>query len=182
MGKAMTRARLVRTALALLPAMALCACVAEAERYPSLARRPAERIGGSVEAVPTDAAPAPQLGEGPSAAISTRISQLLDAARTAQRDFAAKRPAAERAVAGSSTFGTEAWATASTGLAQLESAHGGAVGALAQLDQMEVDQRIAADGVVTPDIAAIVTARNEVAAIVDAQSEVLAGLRSRVAS
>jgi hypothetical protein len=177
MGETMTRAMLVRTALVLLPAMALGACV-ENDRYPPLARRPAERIGGGIEAAPNEVAPAPP--PGISAGITGRIAQLVDAARGAQRDFADRRPAAERAVAGNGAFGSEAWASASSGLAQLETAHGGAVKALAELDQMEVDQRVAADGAVTPDIIAIVTARDEVAAIVDAQADVLAGLRSRV--
>jgi hypothetical protein len=179
-GAAMTRASLIRIGLGLLPVLALGACVGDVARYPSLARRPAERIGGSVAPTPTEPAPAPA---GPvDAAVAARVSQLLDSARTAQRDFADKRPAAERAVAGGSTFGSEAWASASTGLAQLETAHGGAVQALAQLDQMEVDQRVVAAGAETPEIAAIVSARDEVSKIVEDQSEVLTRLRGRVAN
>jgi hypothetical protein len=151
-----------------------------ASRYPSLARRPAERMSGTALPAPAASEPADTASEAPSADVASRTAQLLEEGRGSQRGFAAEQAAAERAVAAAGAAGSDNWARASIALARLQTAHDAAVQALAQLDQLEVADRTDAAGAITPNSAAIVGARDEVAAIVDAQAAVIARLRDKL--
>ena len=160
--------------------LALSACAAAPGRYPSLERRPAERITGSAAPASADAVPT-AVPDAPSADLATRVAQLLDQARAGQRGFAAKQAGAERAVASAGSLGSESWATASTALAEIESIQGDAAQALAELDQLEATQQLTDAGAQTADVTAIAAAREEVAKIADQESAVIARLRERLA-
>jgi hypothetical protein len=178
MGLAMKRAGLVRNGLCLAFALAIGGCAASTARYPSLERWPAERMAfvpGSAStesATPADNTVSPDL--------SAKLASLVGQARGSRSDFAARQPATERALAAGGAPGSDSWARASTALAELETARDPAVQALAQLDELEVDNRTKQAGAENADTAAIVAARDEVAAITDAQAQVVTRLRARL--
>ncbi len=102
---------------------------------------------------------------------------MVEQARLAHGRFEAARERAERTVAaGSGTArGSEPWAVASVALAGLESARSEAMIALADLDQLYAQARVAGDGTV-----AIAAARDSVAGWIGQEDEVLAALRGRL--
>lgn len=161
------------TALALL----LAGCAADTTNYPSLARRPAERITGSAETVPADAAPQPPAL--PSPELSARLSQLVDQAQAAHRDFLAKRERASGLVgaARGAAVASESWSVASVALAELEAARSRAMIALADLDSLYAAERVAGG-----PAAAVGAAREQVIALVGEEDAVLADLRGRLSA
>jgi hypothetical protein len=172
----MKRARTGQLAAALI--VTLTACSADTTNFPSLARRPAERMVGS----PAPAAPAP-VAPVPDAGLPARLATLVEQARDADRRFAARREAAERIVVrgSGSAPGSESWAIASVALADLESARSDAMIALADLDELYAASRTASGMPGSGgDWATIAAARDQVISLIAEEDRVLADLRGRL--
>ncbi|EQB15846.1 hypothetical protein [Novosphingobium lindaniclasticum] len=164
--------------LTLAAALSLTAC-STAGSYPSLAYRAVERT-----AMPAAAAPAPppvQLPP-PTADLTTRIGGLVAAAREADKQFAAKRPAAERAVsaAARSSRTSDAWVSAQVAVSALQASRDTAVASLADLDSLYADARQAEPVGDSPSAQAIDTARGQVQALVDSQNAAITALDTRL--
>lgn len=175
MEAAMTRLQLAAAcALAALP---LAGCAADYDNYPSLARRPAERITGSAEPAPPTTAPPPVVA--PSADLAARLAQLADQAQAAHREFTGRQGRAEQLVSAASgaSVGSENWAQASVALADLESSRSQAMVALADLDEIYAAERIGGGSGT-----AIAATRDRVIGWIGEEDEVLARLRGRIAS
>lgn len=166
-----------------LAALLLAGCAADYSAYPSLARRPAERVGsaaervsGTAEVVAAIPAPPPP---APSPDMIARLGQLSDQAQAAHSEFSKRRSEAQRLVsaAGGASVGGEGWAQASVALAGLETARSQAMIALADLDAL-----YAAESVAGSDVTAIGATRDRVIAWVGEEDQVLAQLRGRIAS
>ncbi|MBW8783770.1 MAG: hypothetical protein JF593_03895 [Novosphingobium sp.] len=164
--------------VAMLP-LALTACAAAGD-YPSLARRPGERVTGSAPPVAPavePSTPAPP----PSASLATRLDQLVVQARGAHQRFVAAQPRTERlaAAARGAAMGSDNWSVASIALGELESLRSQAMIALADLDALHVETTIAAaGGSRIGDAAAVVAARQQVITLVGSEDDVLARLRA----
>lgn len=146
------------------------------EGYPSLARRPAERYA---EMAPPPAPPAVKAPEVLDSATAARITPLLEQARAAHGAFMAERASATAVIKGSSgaALGSEGWARASTALGKLESKRAGVTLALAELDQVHVDQKMnGGDG------SSIAAVRDQITAWVADEDAVLADLKARIAA
>lgn len=151
----------------------LSACASSNDQFPSLARRPAERITGIAEAATPLPAPAPTLAP-PNLALTARLAGLVEQARSAHGRFQTRVPRAEQA-AGGGSMGSERWAVASVALAELESARSGTMVALADLDEL-----FAAESVAGRDASAVNAARDQVIGWVGEEDRVLAELRRRM--
>lgn len=167
----------MRPFLALFPALLLCAC-ASTGTYPSLERRPGERITGTAEPAPAETRPAPDPA-AVSGDLKARLAALVERARAAHATFMTKRPRAETLAVGAPR-GSEGWAVATVAVSELESARSNVMIALADLDAMHVAERTANPNAVTNEAAAISEARDTVMALVASEDEVLARLRGRV--
>lgn len=159
-----------------LVAMLVTGCTADTTNYPSLARRPAERVVGSLEVVPAPPAPA-QPPAPPSPELSARLAQLVAEAEEAHRSFVAQRDEAARRVAAArgAAVASENWSIAAIALAELEAARSRAMIALADLDALYAAERI-----VGGPAATIGAARDRVIALVGQEDAVLADLRGRL--
>jgi hypothetical protein len=176
----MRRASVSLVPLALVLLLGACA---SAKDYPSLARRPVERMTGSSEVVAPEATPRPLAPLSPE--LTTRLAQLVDQARGADQRFAARRDGATRLIsAGSGAApGSDGWSAASIALGELESARSDAMVALTELDDLYTNESIAAAE--TGDhgkVATIADARDQVTALVSAEDGVLAQLRGKLGS
>lgn len=157
-----------------LAAMLVSGCAADTTNYPSLARRPAERVVGTSEVVPAQPAPVPA---PPSAELTARLAQLTAEAQMAHSTFLSKRDGAARLVraAHGAAVASESWSVAAVALAELEAARSRAMIALADLDALYAAERI-----VGGPAAAIGEARDRVISLVGQEDEVLADLRGRL--
>ena len=159
---------LAATALAL----ALAACAADQDAYPSLARRDVER---AASAEPAPIPPAPAQPADP--VLAPRLDQLIDRAGKAHERFAARRGRAEQLTSSAlgSAIASESWAVASVALADLESTRSEAMIALADLDQLYAAARIGGT-----EAGAIAEARDRVMGWIGEEDRVLATLRDRL--
>lgn len=125
-------------------AFGLSACAATRD-YPSLARRPAERITGSADVVAPTPAPSPPPAP-PSPEVTGRLAQLVERARTAHAKFGARQGEAERLIAAASGAapGTESWSVASIALGDLDSRRSEAMIALGELDEIYAAEAVKA--------------------------------------
>lgn len=166
-----------RPIFALLPALALSACASTGD-YPSLERRPGERITGTAQPVtpetPATADPAAIPGD-----LKSRLAALVNRARDAHARFNERRPRAESLATGAPR-GSEGWAVATVAVSELESARSDAMIALADLDALHAADRVANPNAVSNEAAAIALARDTVIALVTAEDEALARLRGRL--
>lgn len=186
-------------------AMMLTACSGTAEGgYPSLARRPAERVAGaplppcaqgpaadcadcapgrtSGSALPVAAATEPAAPAISDPATQSRLASLVAQARGAHERFRAKQPGTERALsaAAGGPVASDAWSTAAIALADLESARNDTSAALSALDSLFVEDSLAHPATPGPDSAAIADARATAAELVALEDAVLARLRPRL--
>jgi hypothetical protein len=174
----MRRASATLLSLALLVPLGACAA---AKDYPSLQRRPAERMTGSAPVVSPQKPPLPP--SVPGLELGSRLARLVEQARTAHERFASKRANAERLVAagGGGEPGSEGWSVATVALSDLESARSDAMLALAELDELYATETIVASQ--TGDKAkttAIAGARDQVIALIGEEDGILAHLRERM--
>lgn len=161
--------------------VALSACAAT-DSYPSLARRPAERITGSADVVAPAPAPSPPPAL-PSGDFSARLAQLTDQARAAHQRFGEKRERAESLIAGAagSTVGGESWSVANIALADLEAARSDAMVALGELDEIYTAESLkAADTGNTSSADAAKAAHVQVDGWVAEEDAVIDRLRGRL--
>lgn len=158
--------------------LGLAAC-STAGSYPSLAYRGAER---SALPAPAEPAPPPVQLPPPSADLTTRISGLVTAAQDADRQFASKRPAAERAVGAAARAArtSDSWVSAQVAVSALQASRDTAVAALADLDSLYADARTAAPTDESPSTKAIDAARQQVQGLVNAQNDIISGLDARL--
>jgi len=177
-GSAMARARKVFLPITLVALLGACA---SSGNYPSLERRPAERVNGSAQAVTPERPPAPQPAASPD--LAPRLGQLVEQARAAHQRFAAKRANAERLVAanGNAAPGSEGWSVTTIALSDLESARSDAMLSLAELDRMFTTESIAAtESGNHASVDLIAAARDQVTALIDEEDGVLTALRARM--
>ena len=162
----------------IVPTLALLAgCAQDAGEYPSLARRPAERISGTAPVVVPEAPPAPPPPLSPE--LAARLTQLGNMVVKSHGEFTAKEARARSLVGAASgaAVASERWSVATVALAELESARSEAMIALADLDMLYASARIAGDPATV-----IGETRSRVLAVVAREDAVLAELRGRMAS
>ena len=154
--------------------LALAACAKDEGTYPSLAKRPAERITATWPPAPPPPPPAPAPLEP---GTIERLDLLVAQARSADARFHGKEARARTLVtaAAGAPMGSEAWSVASVAVAELEVARAKTMQALSGLDSVYADTRTAGR-----DTAPIDTARQTVIAIVSGQDRVLADLRGKL--
>lgn len=155
-------------------AMALSACATDEGTYPSLAKRPGERITATwPPAPPPPEAPLPPLD---SAAVN-RLDLLLAQVRSADARFHAKEGRARTlvAAAGRAPMGSEAWSVATVAIAELEAARAQAMVAMSELDSLYVSARTEGR-----DVTQIDATRNQALAIITQQDLVLDSLKGRL--
>lgn len=177
---------------ALVAIALLSGCATQSDRYPSLARRPAETVNDATATAPTTAPTGTDGritgGAGVVAAtnlpdstlevlspeLSTRLAQLVRLARTAHARFEGNRARTAQLVASGSkaAVASESWSVATVALADLESSRSAAMIALADLDTLYIDQRTEGS-----DALAIGQARDQVMAMVSEEDAVLSSLR-----
>ena len=164
------------TTLVLSAVLLLGACATSSNEYPSLARRPAERLTATYDAPP---APVAVVLPAPPASVTGRLGGLVDAAQTADAKFRAREARARTTVsaAGSAKVGSESWGTATIAVAELESARAEAMQALSDLDTLYNDTRVRGE-----DPGQIGAARDSVTGLISRQDQVLGELRSRLGS
>ncbi len=167
----------IRLAACLAVTLALSACAADQGRYPSLARRPAERVSGSSAVVAPAPAPAllPEIAASPE--LAARLGQLVGRIETVHQRFLARRAAAAARVsaAAGAAVASDSWSVATIALADLESTRSEAMIALADLDAMWVTARIAGE-----EAPALAAARDHAIALIGQEDAILAGLRGRM--
>ncbi|MBN8501610.1 MAG: hypothetical protein J0M19_10720 [Sphingomonadales bacterium] len=156
--------------LLLAASLMLTACASDDGIYPSLAKRPAERITGTWPPPPPPPLPAPPpLG----AATLDRLDRLVADARSADTRFYSKESLARRLVAAArgAPIGSERWVVATMAVSDLESSRAQALLAMAELDSLYAEARTEGR-----DVAPIETARNQVLAIIAGQDRTLDSL------
>ena len=159
----------------------LCGCASDGQ-FPSLAKRPAElvaegRIARSVLPVVPRPAPVEGLSLPLPDDIPGRVAALIEAGRSAQARFEARRAATASAVAAAAGAerASDAWSKATVALADLSAARSETAVPLAELDQLYVAQRVGGG-----DGNAIAAARDQMTAWVADEDAVLAGLEGRL--
>ena len=164
------------TPLALTAILLLGACTTNRDEYPSLARRPAERLTATFDA---PAAPEVVVRPAPPASVSGQLGGLVGAAQAADAKFRAREPRARSTVsaAASAKMGSESWGTATIAVAELEAARSEAMLALSELDRLYNESSIAGE-----DPGAIGAARDTVLGLIARQDQVLGELRGRLGS
>ena len=182
-------------------ALLLGACASDGGGYPSLARRPAERVAGAPLPPCADPAAADSPGRVTGSAepvaaaeppppppamsdpgLPARLAALVGQARTAHERFRGRQPATERAIGAAAGGGiaSDAWSNAQIALAELESARNDASAALSQLDSLHAEDSLAHTDGPGPDSEAIAAARGVAAGLVAEEEAVLARLRGRL--
>jgi Meckel syndrome type 1 protein len=171
-----------RLASAVLLCAVTTACAGGSGTYPSLAIRPAERAYGSGQPV-TPAPVAPQVAVSPDASVATRLAALRANAQAARQRFTDRRANADRltAAANGSAVGAEAWSVAQVALAQLESARNDTSQPLAELDSMLYAARLASVTAPSPDLAPILSVRDEIESWVSDESATVSQCAGRLA-
>lgn len=166
--------RRIAPPLLVCAALALNACATDEGTYPSLAKRPGERITATWP-------PAPPPPEAPPAPLDpaalNRLDRLLAQVRSADARFHAKVGRARSVVAnaGRAPMGSEAWSVATVAVAELEAARAEAMVAMSQLDSLYVTARTEGR-----DVSQIDTARNQALAIIAAEDRVLDSLKGKL--
>jgi len=165
-----------RAAAAMILSLSLAACAADRGEYPSLERRPMERITATYSpAAPATPTPLPP----PSAAVTGKLDGLIAQARSADAKFRQKEARA-RSLVGSSArakMGSESWNVATVAVSELESARGEAMVALTDLDLLFNETVLAGQ-----DASTIGQARDTVVGIIGYEDRVLGELRSKLGS
>ena len=171
-----------------LPALALivltlAGCAANRSRFPSLERRPAERLYGILQPVAAPAPVAVNAAPANDAGIAARLMALRGQAREAQRAFAEQQAVAARlaSAARGAVPGSEAWSVAQVALGGLDSARSKAMIAMADLDRMLIDASLAEAEGNTADLALVKAAHSDVQGIVSEEDKAIAAIRNTIA-
>ncbi len=168
---------LPRIFIVLVPtALLLAGCATDKSQYPSLARRPAERLTASFD---TPTVPVEIVRPAPPTAVTDKLGGLVNAAEAADAKFGT-REARARAVVGSAAhakIGSESWAAATIAVAELEAARSEAMLALSDLDMLFNEASVSGQ-----EANGIGAARDKVTSLITRQDQVLAELRGRLGS
>lgn len=174
------------TRLAALAAfsLVLSACTQGTGRYPSLAKRDAERMVGSIpvpepEPAPTNGPPPPAVPQD----VAQQLDRIAAAAEAAHADFLEQVPRARARASAARGAGvaSDSWADAQVALASLESARSDTMFALADLDGLLADRGVASfESSVPQGLERIISLREIVAGVVAEEDAVLAQLRGLV--
>lgn len=153
--------------------LVLSACAAEQGSFPSLARRPAERIAETPPAPHEQPVPVP-----PDPALIARIEVLETMARAADARFRARTAQARALIsaAAGAPIASEEWSVATIALSELEAARSEAMIALAEIDSLHARAVIE-----ETDSAALATAREKMVAMVSEEDRALADLGAGLA-
>ncbi len=154
-----------------IAALSLGACAKDAGEYPSLGRRPAERVTGTLPVeTPATQTPAPT----DPATLGT-LDSLLAKARKGHDLFQSKEARTRGLVSAASgaPVASESWSVATVALSDLSSARSDLMVAMADLDALYA--RAVVDGKPAGDIAG---ARNTVQGLLNQEDKVLAALRA----
>ena len=156
-----------------LAALSLGACASDAGQYPSLARRPAERVSGTL---PVEGPVAQPTAATDTATLGT-LDSLLAKARAGHARFQGKEARTRSLVnaASGAALASESWSVATIALSDLESSRSDVMLAMADLDALYA--RAMVDGQPVGDIA---SARNTVQAILNSESQVIAALKGQL--
>lgn len=148
--------------------LALAACAGSAESYPSLAVRPAERVGGTFAVTDPVPDPAP-LGQP----ALNRIDQFLTSARTTHARFVDRAATARSQVAAGrgTTPDDNRWALAQVALADLESIRSENAVVLGDIDLMFVDATLS-----NTEREQVASARDAILALIAQEDRLLADL------
>ncbi len=154
--------------------LTLSACAGNEGTYPSLAKRPAERITATW---PPPAPPAPPPPAPLDPQTAGRLDSLVAQARRADARFHGKEAQTRRlvAAAGNAAMGSESWAVATVAVSELEAARAEAMLAMAELDSLYAEARTQGR-----DVTAIDAAREQVMAIIAGEDQVLQSLKGRL--
>lgn len=167
--------RSLPTAAILFSALALGACAQDGGAFPSLAKRPAERVT-AVYGAPQPAASPIALPQ-PAAGVLSEIDSLVGKAQQGDARFRRGEPTAQRLVgqAGRARIGSEPWAVATMAVSELEAARGQTMVPLAELDRMFAEAMTRGE-----DVTRIANARDRVIDIIARQDTVLGSLQRRL--
>ena len=162
-----------RLCVSLIPVLLLGACASKPGEYPSLARRPIERVSGTLAPPP----PPPALA-AVDPAVARQLDSLLDRVRAADAKFHSREARVRQVVgaANGAAKASEAWSLAMIALADLDAARSEAMVALADIDAIYAASRI--EGEPASEAKA---ARDAGSALVAAQDKVIAELQAQLA-
>lgn len=162
-----------RLIASLIPVFLLSACASTPDAYPSLARRPIERVTGSLTPPPPPPAPAPI-----DPAVARQLDSLLDRVRSADAKFQSREGRIRQVVSAASgaAKASEAWSVAMVALAELDAARSEGMVALADIDAIYAATRI--EGEPASEAKA---ARDVANALVAAQDKVIGALQGQLA-
>lgn len=162
-----------RLPVSLILALLLGACASTPGEYPSLARRPIERVTGTLTPPPPPPAPAPV-----DPADINQLDSLLERVRAADVKFQAREGRVRQVIgtAASAAKASEAWSVAMVALAELDAARSEGMVALADIDAIYAAARI--EGAPASEAKA---ARDAANALVTAQDKTIAALQERLA-
>ncbi len=157
----------------LLLAFLLSACASAEGEYPSLARRPIERVTGTL--IPPSPPPA-AIPVDP--AVTRQLDSLLERVRAADAKFHAREAKVGRTIAAAAgaAKASEAWSVAMIALADLDAARSEGMVALADIDAIYAASRI--EGEPASEAKA---ARDAANALVTNQDKVIAALQEQLA-
>ncbi len=158
-------------------------CTSDRGRFPSLAKRPAERAFGTAQPVNVPVVPDATAPLPPSADVAARITALREQARSAHRTFESRQPIAARAAgaARGAAVGGEAWSVAQVALARLDSARSQGMVPMADLDRMLIVAEQAAAVEPNDDLIVIRAAQEEVSGLIADEDRTIANLRGQIA-
>ena len=158
----------LQTVAILLAALSLGACAQDSGEFPSLAKRPAERVTATygTPPAPVTRAPLPL----PSPQVLGEVDSLVAMAQRADGRFRRGEATARRLVgqAGRARLGSEPWAVATMAVSELEAARSQAMVPLAELDRMFADAMTRGE-----DVTRIADARDRVIGIIARQDQTL---------
>jgi hypothetical protein len=146
----------------------ICAAIggcASTEDFPSLAPRPAELADAPAPPAPP---PPPATVD---AAVAARIVPLTAAANEGQSEFDAELRAAQSAVGGAGSPGSESWIEAQQAISRVEGARSKTMTALAELDALARERSVLPNA--DADLAAIAAASAEVEQLAQAQRQAI---------
>ena len=168
---------ILRPAVLTVPILLLLAgCASDRGQYPSLARRPAERLTASYDTPP---ASVEIVRPAPPTTVTGKLGGLINAAQAADSKFRGREARARSTVgaAAGARIGSESWNVATIAVAELEAARAEAMLALSDLDTLFNDTSVAGE-----DPKSIGGARDTVIGLISRQDRVLAELRGRLGS
>ncbi len=149
----------------------LAGCTSDEGPYPSLAKRPAERVTASWPPAPP---PPPPLPQPLDPAKRDKLGLMLAEIRSADARFHAKEDRVRSLVtaAKGAPMGSESWSNATVAVSELEAARAQAMVAMAELDSLYAEARITG-----LDVAPIEATRQQAVAIISGQDRVLESLK-----